>query len=43
VIRHAGCGGEIDDRRSCAKCGKLLEPHEAQAEPGPGAVPETVA
>lgn len=43
VIRHVGCGGEIDDRRICAKCGKLLEAHEAHAEPGPGAVPEAVA
>jgi len=39
VIRHAGCGGEIDDHRICMKCGKPLEAHEAQAEAGPGARP----
>jgi DNA-binding HxlR family transcriptional regulator len=43
VIRHAGCGGKVDDRRICAKCGKHLEAHEAQPEPGPGALPTAAA
>lgn len=34
-IVHKGCGGEVDDRRICTKCGKFLEVREARAEPGP--------
>jgi DNA-binding HxlR family transcriptional regulator len=39
VLRHIGCGGELDDRRICAACGALVEAHESQAELGPGALP----
>jgi DNA-binding HxlR family transcriptional regulator len=39
VLRHIDCGGEVDDRRICSKCGKPLEANEALAEPGPGAAP----
>jgi len=36
VIEHVGCGGEIDDRRRCRRCGAELEAWEARARPGPG-------
>ncbi|MQA73132.1 MAG: transcriptional regulator [Solirubrobacterales bacterium] len=41
VIVHKGCGGEVDDRRICRRCGKPLEVRDARAEYGPGAPPET--
>src|SRR4051794_9217486 len=37
VIVHKDCGGQIDDRRICRRCGKHLEIREARAIPGPGA------
>ena len=37
IIEHQGCGGEIDDRRRCTKCGADLEPWHATARRGPGA------
>ncbi len=36
VIRHVGCGGEIDDRRICTACGKQLEANESMPELGSG-------
>jgi DNA-binding HxlR family transcriptional regulator len=39
VLRHAGCGGEVDDRRICTKCSKPLGPKEVLPELGPGATP----
>jgi hypothetical protein len=36
-MRHVGCGGEIDDRRICAACGKHLQANESVPELGPGA------
>jgi DNA-binding HxlR family transcriptional regulator len=39
IMRHIGCGGEIDDRRICTACGKHLEPTESRPELGPGALP----
>jgi DNA-binding HxlR family transcriptional regulator len=37
VVVHKGeCGGEIDDRRMCTKCGKALTVREARAVEGPG-------
>jgi DNA-binding HxlR family transcriptional regulator len=38
VLRHNGCGGEVDDRRRCGKCGADLEPGDVSAQPGPGAL-----
>jgi DNA-binding HxlR family transcriptional regulator len=35
LIVHKGCGGEVDDRRICTRCGKFLEVREARAVPGP--------
>jgi hypothetical protein len=36
LLEHKECGGEVDDRRRCAKCGKDLEAWDAVAKPGPG-------
>jgi DNA-binding HxlR family transcriptional regulator len=36
ILEHKGCGGEIDDRRRCLRCGADLEPSDVQARPGPG-------
>ena len=37
IVVHKGeCGGEIDDRRICTKCGKALSVREARAIEGPG-------
>jgi DNA-binding HxlR family transcriptional regulator len=37
IVVHKGeCGGEIDDRRICTKCGKPLTVREAHAIEGPG-------
>jgi DNA-binding HxlR family transcriptional regulator len=37
IVVHKGeCGGEIDDRRVCTKCGKALTVREAVAIEGPG-------
>jgi DNA-binding HxlR family transcriptional regulator len=37
VLRHRGCGGELGERRVCARCGEPLGPRDVLAEPGPGA------
>jgi DNA-binding HxlR family transcriptional regulator len=37
VLRHTDCGGEVDDRRMCRKCGRALEADDVHAERGPGA------
>src|SRR3954451_22219973 len=39
VLRHAGCGGEVDDRRICRKSSKPLEPNDVLPELGPGETP----
>jgi DNA-binding HxlR family transcriptional regulator len=36
LIEHKGCGGEIDDRRRCLRCGAELEAWDAAPRPGPG-------
>jgi DNA-binding HxlR family transcriptional regulator len=42
IMRHIGCGGEVDDRRICTACAQHLEAHESAAELGPGALPGQV-
>jgi DNA-binding HxlR family transcriptional regulator len=37
VIRHNGCGGELGERRICARCGEPLDARDVRAELGPGA------
>jgi DNA-binding HxlR family transcriptional regulator len=36
VLRHKGCGGELGERRACARCGEALAARDVVAEPGPG-------
>jgi DNA-binding HxlR family transcriptional regulator len=43
VLRHKGCGGELGERRICARCGEPLGAREVRVEPGPGAVREPAA
>jgi DNA-binding HxlR family transcriptional regulator len=33
VLHHRDCGGEIDDRRTCTRCGALLGPRDVSATP----------
>jgi DNA-binding HxlR family transcriptional regulator len=37
LLLHRECGGEIDDRRICTRCGAQLEVGDVEAKPGPGA------
>jgi DNA-binding HxlR family transcriptional regulator len=37
VLEHAGCGGQLDDRRRCDRCGHDLQPWDIAPRPGPGA------
>ncbi|MBV9464984.1 MAG: helix-turn-helix transcriptional regulator [Solirubrobacterales bacterium] len=38
VLEHKGCGGALDDRRRCTRCGADLEAWEVSALAGPGAL-----
>jgi DNA-binding HxlR family transcriptional regulator len=40
VLEHKECGGEVDDRRRCMKCGRDVEAWDVVARRGPGARPE---
>jgi len=42
VLEHRDCGGEVDDRRVCTRCGAALEAQDAIARPGPGAAARDV-
>jgi len=35
LIVHKGCGGEVDGRRICQKCGAFLDVRDAESIPGP--------
>jgi DNA-binding HxlR family transcriptional regulator len=37
IVRHRGCGGAMDDRRTCEACGAVLGPADVVATRGPGA------
>ena len=37
VLEHKGCGGDVDDRRRCMRCGAELEASDVIAREGPGA------
>src|SRR4051794_6526665 len=37
VMEHRDCGGEVDDRRICTRCGQPLEARDVRPRPGPGA------
>ena len=36
LMRHRGCGGGVDDRRCCERCGAALTAHDVESLPGPG-------
>jgi DNA-binding HxlR family transcriptional regulator len=36
LIRHRDCGGALDSRRRCERCGAELGPREVEILPGPG-------
>jgi len=38
VIHHKDCGGEVDGRGYCERCGERLTARDAYAGPGPGLV-----
>jgi DNA-binding HxlR family transcriptional regulator len=37
LLEHKDCGGEVDDRRRCTRCGADLEAWDVLARRGPGA------
>jgi DNA-binding HxlR family transcriptional regulator len=39
VLEHRGCGGMVDEHRTCETCGARLSVHDVRALPGPGATP----
>ncbi len=43
VIHHKECGGEVDDRGYCERCGQRLNARDAFAERGPGRGAKPVA
>jgi DNA-binding HxlR family transcriptional regulator len=36
LVLHSGCGGELDERLHCSRCGSELGPADVYVEPGPG-------
>jgi DNA-binding HxlR family transcriptional regulator len=40
LIEHRGCGGRVDEHRTCARCGARLTARDAVGRPGPGAPPD---
>jgi hypothetical protein len=36
LIVHRDCGGEVDERFHCERCGAEVEVRDAAAMPGPG-------
>jgi DNA-binding HxlR family transcriptional regulator len=41
VLQHKGCGGEVDDRRRCMRCGVDLEAWDVIGVGGPGATADS--
>jgi DNA-binding HxlR family transcriptional regulator len=39
VFVHVDCGGELDDRGDCLRCGTRPDPGELEMSPGPAATP----
>jgi DNA-binding MarR family transcriptional regulator len=37
VVEHRGCGGHVNDRRTCERCGAELSLRDTKVRPGPGA------
>lgn len=40
VLEHRGCGGAVDEHRTCVACGRKLKARDVRAHAGPGAAPE---
>jgi DNA-binding HxlR family transcriptional regulator len=36
LILHRGCGGEVNERFMCEKCGEPVDARSAEGRPGPG-------
>jgi DNA-binding HxlR family transcriptional regulator len=36
IVRHRGCGGEVDELLRCSVCGEAVTPRTSEAAPGPG-------
>jgi DNA-binding HxlR family transcriptional regulator len=36
LVLHRGCGGEVTEHLTCAKCGEELTARDVEARPGPG-------
>jgi DNA-binding HxlR family transcriptional regulator len=36
LILHRGCGGEVNERFTCQKCGEPVDARSSEARPGPG-------
>jgi DNA-binding HxlR family transcriptional regulator len=39
VVEHRDCGGELDDRRNCRRCGAPLVPADVRGRVNPAATP----
>jgi DNA-binding HxlR family transcriptional regulator len=39
LVEHRGCGGAVDDHRTCERCGARLSAADVRARPGPGVPP----
>jgi DNA-binding HxlR family transcriptional regulator len=39
LVLHRGCGGELDERLRCVRCGAAVEARSSEARPGPGSPP----
>ena len=39
ILEHRGCGGAVDEHRTCVACGAQLSVRDVRALPGPGALP----
>jgi DNA-binding HxlR family transcriptional regulator len=39
LLEHRGCGGVVDEHRTCETCGARLSVRDVRALPGPGATP----
>ena len=35
VLRHRGCGGDLDERMTCLRCGAIPGPRDVESRPGP--------
>jgi DNA-binding HxlR family transcriptional regulator len=43
LVLHQDCGGELDERLHCSRCGAELGPSDVYVEPGPGLTAQPAA